>query len=56
MPGAEHGVGSVVGAGTYRAARAQGAVCACPNPYSPISRPLCGEHKSNGEDMTGYTS
>ena len=50
MPGAECGTGSVVGGGARRAA--QGAVCARPKPYSHVSRPLCGEHKSCGENLT----
>ena len=48
MPGAECGAGSVVGAGRA----AQGAVYACPKPYSPASRPLCVEHKSYAENLT----
>ena len=50
MPGAKCASGSVVGVGACRAA--QGVVCACPKPYSPMSRPLCGERKSCGENLT----
>ena len=46
MPGAS----SVAGAGTCRAA--EGAVCACPEPHSPASRPLFAEHKSCEENLT----
>ena len=50
MPGAERGAGSVAGVGAHRAV--QGAVCACPKPYSPSSILLCGEHKSCRKNLT----
>ena len=50
MPGAGCGDGSVVGVCAHRAA--QGAVCACPKPYSPMGRPVGAEHKSRRENVT----
>ena len=50
MPGDEHGAGSVADVGAHRAA--QGAVCACPKPYSPMGRPVGAEHKSRRENVT----
>ena len=50
MPGAECQAGSVADAGACRAA--QSAVCACPKPYSPASKPMSVEHKSWEENLT----